>query len=563
MLAARLPRAAPERPSPEPPAMPSFRRAAPAALLAGMCVVCLPPGRASGQEPQASADSALARSRAVMADTAGVGRLGRAASLTRAARVRELGPGQAGRLLREVLGRPRLVVVPETTLVLGRDARVDSSLVVIGTVYSGARVRGDVVALGDLFLRPGAVVEGRAIAIGGGVYPSSLAEVRGETLAFRDLEAGTVSLDGRALPASTALAIDIRDPRPAVVSRVLFPGTLGLRIPLYDRIDGASVTVGPEISLDTGRVRLEPTLTYRTHLGAVDPALRASFEPRGGRRLELRVQRGTFTNEEWIRSDLVNSATVLASGIDVRNYFRADRAELVLFRRLARGATVLAPYAGVLAERSWSVPRDSLATSLPYSVWGRDDVEGVRRPNPAVTGGRLASVLLGLTANGAAGEYQIASNVRLEAAPLVQRAEGFAQATLDLQVGRPLFRTHLAELFAHTRVSAGGDVPSQRWGYLGGNGTLPSTLLLTMGGDQLLFGELRYTVPVPGVRLPLVGAPLISARWIAGTAGVRSLPAPTHNVGLRLALGFVRVEYLLDPTGKGRRAFGVGLGLLR
>jgi hypothetical protein len=84
-----------------------------------------------------------------------------------------------------------------------------------------------------------------------------------------------------------------------------------------------------------------------------------------------------------------------------------------------------------------------------------------------------------------------------------------------------------------------------------------------MGGDQLLFGELRYTVPVPRVQLPFVGAPLLSARWIAGTAGVRSLPAPTHNVGLRLALGFVRVEYLFDPTGAGRRAFGVGFGLLR
>lgn len=526
-------------------------------------MVSAPVSGSWAQEPQATADSALARSRAVMADTAGVGRLERAASLTRTARVRRLGPGEAGRLLREVLARPRLLVVPETTLVLGRDARVDSSLVVIGTVYTGARVRGDVVALGDLFLRPGAVVDGRAIAIGGGVYPSALAEVRGETLAFRDLEAATVSLDGRRVAASTLLAIDIRDPRPAVVSRVLFPGTLGLRIPLYDRINGASLTAGPEIALDTGRVRLEPTVTYRTHLGAVDPGLRASFEPRGGRRLELRVQRGTFTNEEWIRSDLINSATVLASGIDVRNYFRADRAELLLYRRLAHGGTTLAPYLGVLAERSWSVRRDSLASSVPYSVWGRDDVEGIRRPNPAVTGGRLASALFGVTASGAASGYDMRGHLRLEAAPLVQRAAGFAQATLDVHVGRPLLRTHLAELFAHTRVSAGGDVPSQRWGYLGGNGTLPSTLLLTMGGDQLLFGELRYTVPVPGVTLPLVGTPLLSARWIAGTAGIRSLPAPTHNIGLRLAVGLVRVEYLFDPTGRGRRAFGIGLGLVR
>ena len=199
----------------------------------------------------------------------------------------------------------------------------------------------------------------------------------------------------------------------------------------------------------------------------------------------------------------------------------------------------------------------------PYSVIGRDDVEGMRRPNPAVTGGRLASALAGLTAQGERGAYRLSGDLRLEGAPYVDRASGFVQGTLGLQVGRPLLGTHLAEAFAHAVLSAGGDVPSQRWAYLGGNGTLPSLLLLSLGGDQLVFGELRYTVPVPGVQLPLVGAPLLSARWIAGSAGVRSLPAPTHNVGLRLALGFVRIEYLVDPTGAGRRAFGVGLGLLR
>ena len=54
-------------------------------------------------------------------------------------------------------------------------------------------VHGDVVVInGDLFLQPGAKIDGRAVAIGGGVYDSQQASVGGEKLSFRDVHFDTV-----------------------------------------------------------------------------------------------------------------------------------------------------------------------------------------------------------------------------------------------------------------------------------------------------------------------------------------------------------------------------------
>lgn len=520
---------------------------------------------AHAQDPKATADSALDRSRAVLADTSGIGRVQEARARARTLVLRRTAPGDAGAFLRRALAAPHLAVVPETTLVLGRDVRIDSALVVAGTTYSGARVRGPLVVLGDLFLRPGAVVEGDAIAIGGAVYPSALATVRGEIRSYRDIRPTTVPLDGRSRRESTRLAVDLGPLREVPLARAFLPGTLGLRIPLYDRVQGLSLAFGPEIALDTGRVRLEPTLTYRSNLGAIDPGLRVTFEPRGGRLLELTVARTTPSNEAWIRSDLVNSATTLATGGDVRNYYRADRAEATLFRRLARGGTTLAPYVGARYERAWSVARDSIGHGVPFSVLGRDDAaEGMRRPNPGVTGGAIGSMIVGLRAEGETSRLLLDGDLRLEGAPYVQRGDPFAQATLELRAGRPLPRGHLAEAFAHAVVTVGNAVPTQRYAYLGGNGTLPTRALLDLGGDELLFGELRYTVPLLRLKLGREPRPVLgSARWIAGAAGVDRPRGFTQNVGVRLSFAFLRAEALVDPSGRGDPFFGVGLGLVR
>ncbi len=489
-------------------------------------------------------------------DSAGARELQVAVARPRRAVVRDLGPGVAGRSLRATLTQPHLLVVaPDSGLVLGRDLRIERTLVVVGPARLAATVRGDVVVLGDLYLRPGALVEGRATAIGGRVMPSALATVRGGITSYASLgfvatkERGdTLGLAVRALDRSDAPAVSL-------------PGVAGFRIPGYDRIDGVVLTFGPEIRLDTSRVRLEPLVTYRSHLGVVDPGLRASAELSRRTSLELRADRGTYTNDAWIRGDIINSALTLGVGADVRNYYRADRGELTATRRFETTRHVVEPFVGVLAERAWSAPRDSGAASVPFSILTRADPEGIRRPKPAVGGGRVASVLAGARWRAEADQARGDVTLRVEQGVSVSRGSPFTQGTIDADVALPGFRDHTIALFAHAVGSLGPDVPSQRYAYLGGGGTIPSLRLLEQGGAQLAWLESRYTVPVHGIHVPFAGTPTVMLRHIVGGAGVERLPALTQNLGIRVTVALIRLDYTFDPSGRGRNDFSVGVGL--
>ncbi|GLC27229.1 hypothetical protein [Roseisolibacter agri] len=535
-------------------------RGATVALLgAALCA----PGRLRAQErpaPPPVPDRPLAPGEPGLpqlpADSLGARELQAAEASPRRALVRDLGPGLAGRTLRATLTQPHLLVVaPDSGLVLGRDLRVDRTLVIVGPARLAATVRGDVVVLGDLYLRPGALVEGRAVAIGGRVMPSALATVRGGITAYPSL--GFVATGG---PGDT-LALAVRALDRSDAPAISLPGVAGLRIPGYDRIDGAVLTFGPEIRLDTGRVRVEPTVTYRSHLGVVDPGLLATAELSRRTSLELRAARGTYTNDAWIRGDIINSALTLGVGADVRNYYRADRGELTASRRYETTRHVVEPFVGVLAERAWSAPRDSGAASVPFSIVNRDDPEGIRRPNPGVSGGRVASVLAGARWRAEADQARTDVTLRVEQGVSVARGSPFTQATVDADVSLPGFRDHTIALFGHAVGSLGPDVPSQRYAYLGGGGTIPSLRLLEQGGSQLAWLESRYTVPVHGIRVPLVGTPTVMLRHIVGGAGVDRLPALTQNLGIRVTVALIRLDYTFDPSGRGRNDFSVGVGL--
>jgi hypothetical protein len=90
----------------------------------------------------------------------------------------------------------------------------------------------------------------------------------------------------------------------------------------------------------------------------------------------------------------VNTATTLFAGRDTRNYYRADRGDVTVAQAFEGVRTILAPSVGLRVERSWSAFRDSAAASVPWSLIGRRDaVDGMRRGNPAVTGGTITSAL--------------------------------------------------------------------------------------------------------------------------------------------------------------------------
>ncbi|HUS61490.1 MAG TPA: hypothetical protein VMY34_04780, partial [Acidimicrobiales bacterium] len=91
------------------------------------------------------------------------------------------GTGHGAALIDSVTATPHVVRGGSGRLDLPRDSTISTSLVVIGRpTYLASKVQGDVVVIGaDLFLRPGAEISGRAVAIGGTVAETSLGHTAG------------------------------------------------------------------------------------------------------------------------------------------------------------------------------------------------------------------------------------------------------------------------------------------------------------------------------------------------------------------------------------------------
>jgi hypothetical protein len=475
-------------------------------------------------------------------------------------RVTDAGPGPSGRIIREALAAPHETRVAEGGPVdLPRDSSYATSVIVLGgDATVGGHVRGDVIVVdGDLFLHPGAEISGRAVAVGGCVYNSTLATVRGERVCFRENTFRvTRGAAGEVLLAYEPL-------RAIPPSRVYLAGVSGFQPPGYDRVNGLSLSWGPTVALDTGRFEIEPRITYRSDLGVVDPSLGLRAEL--GRRTVATVEgeRGTFTNEGWIRSDLVNAVTALAFGTDARNYYRADRYEARLARAVEREVGTVALFAAARTEDARSVNPDSTSRSAPFSFFGRRDRErGMLRANPQGSEGRITSGLVGAAGSWASGDLTARTELAVELPVDAPGGARFVQAIFDAETNFATFGTHRVHAGAHAVVTGGDATPRQRYAYLGGSGTLPTETLLQFGGDELLFVDGLYSVPIERVRLPLVGSPAVGLRYAAGSAGVRTLPRFTQNVGVRLTLSLARLEFLVNPA-TGDANFGFGVAVLR
>ena len=487
--------------------------------------------------------------------------------------VRDVGPGVAGRLLRGVLAAPHATIArvdSGPTIALRPDTVYATSVVVLGRdVTVASTVHGDVVVVGgDLFLHPGATIDGRAVAIGGGVYNSTLATVRGDRLSFRDEtfrpEGAPLALAaGGPLSAADTLFLAYTSlgggPPPAIT----FPA-YGFRLPAYDRVNGLSLAFGPLIALDSGRIDIEPTLTYRSDLGEVDPLVRARLGI--GRRLELSgfAGRGTRTNEDWNRTDFLNAISSFFGGIDARNYYRADVAEARVSRAWEGASFDVTPFVGAATERAWSVGPEPGTESAPFSLFLRRDREkGMERANPAILPGRITSALMGADVSWSAQQVVAVLGARVEQ-PLSAPGElRFSQATLDGGVGFPTFGTQRLDIDAHAVLTVGGTAPPQRFAYLGGeDGTIVTRRLLEMGGDQLLYVNGLYSIPVERIRIRFLGSPTFAVRYAVGSAGIATLPSLVQNVGVRVSLSFLRYQFMIDPATRDTRG-SIALSLFR
>jgi hypothetical protein len=363
---------------------------------------------------------------------------------------------------------------------------------------------------------------------------------------------------------------------------ITLPMGIGLRVPSYDRVNGVTIPWGPQLALGDERVELNALVSYRSNLGNWDPSLEGFLRPGDANEIKVYVGRGTFTNDSWIRSDLLNSLATLFVGSDARNYYRGDRAALRFTRTLSTAAVALTPFIGGNIERDWSTGSLTPDKS-PWSFFGRKGNLRMRRPNPRIAKGRINAILGGSGIEIARGGLDGRLDVTVEHAfkaptfpcaaipPVGPPACGdaaFTQTTLDSRVKFPTFGTQTFEFKGHA-VLAGGDIlPPQRFAYLGGSGTLATVNLLALGGDNLLYVMGDYVIPIDRIVLPVVGSPFVALTYSAGNAGLGTIPPLIQNVGVGAGFSLFRVDYSIDPARNrsplSRRSavtFGVSLPL--
>lgn len=474
-------------------------------------------------------------------------------------RIADYGPGPVGPSLAHALAGPHRLFTPgPDTVVLHRDSTYDRTVIVLSrTVLVDGTVHGDVFVVGgDMHVHPGAQIDGRAVAVGGAVYPSALAIIRGRVESYRDFTYEAVASAG-------GYALSYRELQSEQSPPLTFPGLYGLRLPSYDRTNGVSLPFGPTLALADTRIEIDPTATYRSQLGVVDPAVEVAWIASRRTRFLATASRGTFSNDAWIWKDLVNSVASLFGGKDTRNYYRADRAELTAYRLWETPTKRVVPYLGARWERAKSARPDSSANGGPWSLYGRRDrTDGMLRGNPHIDPGHIASALVGTSFEWTVQDVSFAMELGGEGAFTAPRDKRFFQATLDTRLRFQTVAQQSFQLDAHLVATLADTAPRQRWVYLGGAGTLPLLDLLSLGGDQLLYVESAYTIPIRSVNLPFVGMPLLTLRHIVGSAGISSLPDLDQDLGARLSLSFLRLSFDIDPASR-RTEVGVGLSIAR
>jgi hypothetical protein len=246
-------------------------------------------------------------------------------------------------------------------------------------------------------------------------------------------------------------------------------------------------------------------------------------------------------------------------------------------------------------ELDWSTGIHVKHHEAPWSILNKKDSLKMRRLNPEIDPGHVTSITGGFRGTYEQAEMKAKFDARIEHSfdgpavggalrcavivnvPLIydrciltqstsNGGDGrFTQAVFDAKATFPTFGMQTFAFRGHGVASWDG-APAQRFSYLGGAGTLATVDLLALGGDRLVFVEGEYRYPLVRPLLPYVGAPVLSARYAAGSAGIDDLPDFIQNIGVGLGLKIVKIEYHLDPNYKKtsythKHAWSVGFSL--
>lgn len=344
-----------------------------------------------------------------------------------------------------------------------------------------------------------------------------------------------------------------------------FPLTLD-NLPTYDRVNGLSVPFGPTLTVGDDRLVVNPAITYRSHLGKIDPSLSivGHFTADSTIGFVLTGSRGTFTNDGWIRSNLINSLASFGTGADSRNYFRGDRGEarLTSSLHLPMNVDVATVFVGARTERDWSTGWRSGSDNGPYSLFGRSDTtNGIERPNPEISAGHITSALAGGHLEYVGLPASVFVDVLIEAAGKTPLGGNFQQLTIDEGASiRTVAGQHL-DIRGHLVATATSSAtPIQRYAYVGGSGSLATVDLLSLGGDHLYLLDALYAIPINVIEIPILGSPYIAPHFAMGAAAVGGFGRPMQNIGARLGVSIFTLDYVLNPRTH-KSDFGAGISL--
>jgi len=451
--------------------------------------------------------------------------------------VRHGGGGDASSLLSDALERPYVMRYQRWNTVLRADTTFTSSVVVLNsdaTVYG--TVQGDVIVInGSINLTNTTHITGNALALGGNVYSADSAKVDGRREAYPAAHFDTVRT-------ARGLALDYRGPPSPPWDYIQFEGLYGFTLPLYDRVDGLSVGWYPSLVLRDSVLRVSPGVTYRSNLGVVDGNVTVVGQSHGAF-LSVTVARLTRTNDGWIQNDFPNSFMVLCCGKDFRNYWRADFGEARAGYKWNDPAFVMTFWLGARTEKASSVPAGG-----PWGITGTSSPYSMYRPNPAVDPGTITSGLGGIEATFGHGDHPIHLGLMVEHSTDTPDGSQFTQYTVDLDGSRHIARDQDLLFRGHLIATQGDSTPPQRYGYVGGSGSVPTLGLLQEGGDDLAFFEADYRYTFSGIDIPFTTSPSFAFAYAAGSAGVGMFPTMTQNIGARLEIKPLRWDVFYDPA---------------
>jgi hypothetical protein len=451
------------------------------------------------------------------------------------------GPGIPGRVLQEALrGAHRVVEARNRWAVIPHGDNTSGTLIIVnGSARLDAVVTGDVIVVdGDLRLQNGARIGGRVVVLGGHLFNwTPFSVIRGEIIERPEDRFDAEQRDGRWLLRWGPLGSQYPVPP------LRLPGFAGFDLRGYSRVDGLALQWGPEFN--AGRsLRVHPAATVRTHRGVVDPSLAVRL---GSRRLWVNAvaERTTASNEQWLAGDRRAAVLGFLTGLDVRDWYRADRAEGLVHLLRDDGPVLMELRGGLRTERASTA---SLAGPLspPWHFGADSTAGGFARPNPVVAPRTLSTAVAGVRLQAGRPGFDVTLDAAAERE--IAQAVGTQPFTQVITTGRaviPVVQAVRLEALGRAVETLEG-AASHRLAAVGGAGTLLTEPTLALRGTSMRYAEVRLAIPSPLAAVPVLLAP----RFAVGRTTLGPVTRSVSNVGVQLDAGPLRVEYAYDPASR-------------